>query len=80
VNAYANDPRVQSDPYQSNGWLVQTPWVLFNVVEGDDGLFRAFRLQDSQPSNARKLGVLADDVPVCASADEAIRELIGDPR
>lgn len=80
MSSYANDARVQPDPFQSHGWLVRTPWVLFNVVEGDDGLFRAFRLREPQPVGARELGTLADDVPVGATADEAIRSLIGEPK
>lgn len=80
MSAYDRDPRVQPDPFAGEGyWLVRTQWVLFNVVCGDDGIFRAFELDEPQPPARRKLGVLRADIPA-GDFDAVIAALIGDPQ
>jgi hypothetical protein len=80
VSAYDNDPRVQPDPVVGHGyWLVRSTWQLFNVNAGDDGVFRAFLLDEPQPTDVRRLGRLVDEIPA-GDFDSVVFALIGEPQ
>lgn len=84
MTAYDNDPRVQLDPHYSHNyyeaWVVTGCDYEFNVVRGDDGIYRAF-VFDSPPvsSGWRPLGRLLPNIPA-GDFDSVVHELIGDPR
>ncbi len=79
MSAYDNDPRVRVEPKAGAWWLVTPSYgPEIAVVEGDDGVFRAFEHQDGTGGRVRQ-GRLLDHIP-SGDFDSVVRYLIGDPR
>ncbi len=79
MSAYVNDPRVRVEPVAGAWWLVAYSDTLdVAVVEGDDGVFRAFEHQPGTNGGVRQ-GRLLDHIPP-GDFNSVVRHLIGDPR
>ncbi len=79
MSSYDDDPRVRIEPVAEAWWLVTPahgPDVA--VVEGDDGVFRAFEHRPGVGGEVRQ-GRLLDHIP-SGDFDAVVYRLIGPPR